>query len=182
MGDIEEKNAAGKGTRELPKLTTNELREVERLQQRDREVKAHEQAHKANAGLYARGGANFEYQMGPDGKRYAVGGEVSIDTSKESDPAKTLHKAQVIRRAALAPAEPSAQDRQIAMQAAMMAAQARQELAVEKAQASDRATEASSTDARQSGSTSTGRRALESIDGVMSSAAEPGEQQLDHYV
>ena len=31
-------------------------------------------AHLSAAGAYAHGGASYEYELGPDGKRYAVGG------------------------------------------------------------------------------------------------------------
>ncbi len=110
-------------------LTEDEQLLVEELQQRDREVRQHEQAHMAAAGGHARGGASYEYTTGPDGKRYAAGGEVSIDTSKVSgDPAATIRKAQLVYRAALAPAEPSGQDRSVASQAKQMEMEARQEL------------------------------------------------------
>jgi hypothetical protein len=114
--------------------TDNELNEeekaqVEELRARDREVRAHETAHKAAAGSYARGSAQFTFEDGPDGRRYAVGGEVSIDTSKVSgDPEATIRKAQTIRRAANAPAQPSGQDRSVAAQATQMESQARSEL------------------------------------------------------
>lgn len=111
-------------------LTDEERQQVEQLQKRDTEVRRHEQAHKAAAGQYARGGASFETQTGPDGRSYAVGGEVSIDTSPiEGDPQATIRKMQQIQAAALAPAEPSGQDRQVAAQAAQAAQQARAELA-----------------------------------------------------
>jgi hypothetical protein len=109
-------------------LNPGDLRVVQQLKQRDREVRSHELAHKAIAGQYARGAPSYEYRIGPDGKRYAVGGEVSIDMSKSNDPRETLRKAEVIRRAAMAPAHPSMQDRQIAQQASAMAAEARHEL------------------------------------------------------
>ncbi|MFA6108029.1 MAG: putative metalloprotease CJM1_0395 family protein [Candidatus Latescibacterota bacterium] len=110
-------------------LVPAEQREVQELRTRDREVKAHEQAHLAAAGPYAQGGPQYEYQTGPDGKQYAVGGEVGIDTSRVADdPEATIRKAQVVRRAALAPAEPSPQDRRIAAEASRMESQARQEL------------------------------------------------------
>ena len=75
------------------------------MQARDREVRAHEQAHKSVAGGHARGGPFYEFQNGPDGQQYAVGGYVNIDTSEEGTPEATLQKAAVVRRAALAPAE-----------------------------------------------------------------------------
>lgn len=102
------------------------LRELSAL---DREVRQHELSHAAAGGQYA-GAPTFEYQRGPDGRLYAVGGEVSIDTSPvPNDPEATLEKAEVILRAALAVADPSPQDRAIAARAAAMAAEARAELA-----------------------------------------------------
>ena len=110
-------------------LTEEQQKQVEQLKSRDREVQAHERAHAAAAGPYARGGPSFTYQKGPDGQRYAVGGEVQIDTSSiEGDPEATLRKAQIIRAAALAPAEPSSQDRAVAVKATQMEAGASKEL------------------------------------------------------
>lgn len=110
-------------------LSEAELLEVEELQRRDTEVRAHEQAHTSAAGNLAQGGASFDYQTGPDGNRYAVGGEVSIDTAAVAgDPQATLTKAQKIRRAATAPVDPSAQDRSVAAQASRLEAEARTEL------------------------------------------------------
>jgi len=108
----------------------DEQRQIDELKSRDREVRAHEAAHKAAAGALARGSASFTYQQGPDGRRYAVGGEVSIDVSPVADdPQATLRKAETIRAAALAPAQPSQQDRSVAAKAGEMAANARAELA-----------------------------------------------------
>ncbi len=109
-------------------LEDKEKQEVEELKRRDQEVRTHEQAHVAAGGQHVRGGISYEYQTGPDGKRYAVGGEVSIDTSPENKPEYTIRKAQTIRQAALAPAEPSGQDRRAAAAAAQMELKARQEL------------------------------------------------------
>jgi hypothetical protein len=128
-GQAERRKAPG-NTQELSR---EEQQRVESLEQRDREVRAHEAAHLAASGGHARGGAHFSYKRGPDGKLYAVGGEVGIDVSAVSgDPEATIRKAQAIQRAALAPAEPSGQDRSVAAQAAAMAAQARQRLAREQ--------------------------------------------------
>lgn len=110
-------------------LSDDEQRQVEILQKTDQQVRAHEQAHLAASGGLATGGASFSYQTGPDGKRYAVAGEVSIDASKGRTAEETLAKASTIRSAALAPADPSAQDRHVAAKATQMAAEARQELA-----------------------------------------------------
>jgi len=114
--------------RETQQLRQEQL-EIAELASRDREVRAHEQAHAAVGGAYA-GAPTYTYTRGPDGKRYAIGGEVSIDSSPiPNDPEATLRKMELVQRAALAPAEPSAQDRRVAAQAAAQATQARAELA-----------------------------------------------------
>lgn len=120
-------------------LTPDQEKQVRELEKRDRQVKAHEAAHQASAGGQARGGAAFEYQSGPDGKRYAVGGHVDIDVSPVSgNPQATLEKARTAQRAALAPSDPSGQDRSVAAAAAQMAAQAEKQIA--RAYARPRAT------------------------------------------
>ena len=114
-----------------------ELSEIRELKQRDQEVRAHEQAHASTGGIHA-GSTSFSYETGPDGVRYAVGGEVSVDVSKvKDDPQATLEKMDQIQRAALAPAEPSSQDRQIAAEAAQKAAQALNEIAQQQLQRRD---------------------------------------------
>ena len=103
---------------------------LQQLRARDAEVRAHERAHLAAGGEHVRGGARFAYQKGPDGRLYAIGGEVSIDTSPvPNNPQATLAKAEQVVRAALAPAEPSPQDRTVAAEARQLAAQARIEIA-----------------------------------------------------
>jgi len=105
-----------------------EQAEIKQLKERDREVRAHEQAHAAVGGAIA-GSPSFGYSKGPDGVLYAVSGEVSISTSSVAgDPQATLQKSQKIIAAANAPAQPSAQDRAVAAQAAQMASQARVEI------------------------------------------------------
>ncbi len=110
-------------------LSDEEKEEVKELKDRDREVRQHEQAHLSAAGSYAKGGAHFEYTQGPDGKRYATSGHVNIDTSPIHDnPEATIQKAQVIKRAANAPAEPSGKDRQVASEATKMEMEARRQV------------------------------------------------------
>ncbi len=119
-----EENAAG--------LDHAEQQQVRELQKTDREVHSHEQAHLAAAGGLA-GGVSFTYVTGPDGQRYAVGGEVSIDTSPvEGDPEATIQKARQIQAAANAPAEPSSQDRSVAAKASQLEQAARLELIQEQ--------------------------------------------------
>jgi len=116
-----------------PSDSEGEREEIAKLRARDKEVRAHEQAHSAAAGGLAKGGASFTYERGPDGQQYAVGGEVNIDTSPvPGDPEATIRKAQQIRSAALAPADPSSQDRAVSASATTLEAQARQELQKEK--------------------------------------------------
>jgi hypothetical protein len=105
---------------------------VSRLSARDQEVRAHEQAHQAAGGTLA-GAASYTYQRGPDGQLYAVGGEVSIQAPVSSgDPQQDLENAQTILRAALAPAEPSTQDMQVAASARALATESRAALASER--------------------------------------------------
>jgi hypothetical protein len=103
------------------------------LKQRDTEVRAHEQAHASLGGQYA-SSPQYEYETGPDGRRYAVGGEVSIDISEASTPEETIRKAQQVKAAALAPAEPSAQDLSVATEATQIALEARSDIASAKAE------------------------------------------------
>jgi len=101
---------------------------LRQLQTRDREVRVHESAHAAVGGAYA-GAAQLRYTRGPDGAQYATSGEVGISTSKVSgNPQATIDKARTIKAAALAPADPSAQDRRVASQAIQMELQARVDL------------------------------------------------------
>lgn len=107
-------------------LSNEELRQVALLKKIDTQVRAHEMAHVAVAGPYAKGGASFQFQKGPDGQSYAVGGEVPIDTSPEATPEATIAKMRVVRAAALAPADPSPQDRKVAAAATAAISGARQ--------------------------------------------------------
>jgi hypothetical protein len=129
-GGRPEKTSGQPGTR---KPGSEQSKEVEKLKKADREVRAHEQAHMSAGGAYVRGGATYQYQTGPDGQQYAVAGEVSIDVSPvKNNPAATIQKMEVVRAAALAPANPSSQDRAVAAQASQVAAQAAMELAQQK--------------------------------------------------
>lgn len=115
------------GVKSPSELSSEERQQVQKLRQIDQRVRAHEQAHLSAAGSYAEGGPNFEFKKGPDGKRYAVSGSVQLDTSKAKTPEKTIQKMRRIRKAALAPANPSPQDRKVASQATKKMNQARQE-------------------------------------------------------
>ncbi|MDI3322784.1 putative metalloprotease CJM1_0395 family protein [Pontibacterium granulatum] len=121
----EKKSTATAGS----ELTGEELQLVEELEARDREVRQHEQAH-ANVGGQYTGAPELEYTRGPDGRMYAASGEVSVDTSAiPDDPEATIEKMRTVIAAALAPAEPSTQDRQVAAKAQALMAEALAELA-----------------------------------------------------
>jgi len=101
---------------------------IAQLRARDREVRAHEMAHVAAAGGYVTSGPHYTYQKGPDGRQYAIGGEVGIDVSPERGPEATIRKMQIVQQAALAPANPSAQDMRVAAAAAQAMMEAMQAL------------------------------------------------------
>ncbi|GAB6077782.1 putative metalloprotease CJM1_0395 family protein [Hydrogenobaculum acidophilum] len=101
--------------------------EINQLKAIDQDVRAHEMAHKI-AGGDLTGPINYKYVVGPDGKKYAVGGDVSIDVSPGPTPQDTIRKMQRVIKAALAPIDPSAQDRAVAAQAQMLLEQAQIEM------------------------------------------------------
>ena len=115
-------------------LTADELAIVQELSSRDQEVRTHEQQHQSVGGQHA-GSASFSFQTGPDGVQYAVGGEVSIDISAVSgDPRATIDKMRTVQAAALAPAEPSSQDRSVAAAASRIMLQAQSDLVAQQAE------------------------------------------------
>lgn len=136
-------------------LEEAELAQLKELMARDREVRAHEAAHQSVGGQHA-GAVSYTYSRGPDGVQYAVGGEVSIDVAPvPNNPQATIDKMRVVRAAALAPAEPSSQDRQVAAQAMQTMLQVQVELAAERrpnAGEDDTKSKASESEAQQDAS------------------------------
>lgn len=132
---VEATGEDGQRKQQDPKQQEQQQRQEQQVQdltERDQEVRTHEQAHQSAGGEYA-SSPTYQFTQGPDGKRYATGGEVQIDTSAvPGDPAATIAKMQQIRSAALAPAEPSAQDLAVARSAAASEAKARKELMAEQ--------------------------------------------------
>jgi hypothetical protein len=114
-------------------LTPEEQQQVAELKKVDRQVRQHEMAHMAAGAGLITSGASYTYTKGPDGVNYAVAGEVGIDTSPGRTPEETLSRAQRIRAAALAPADPSPQDRAVAAAATQMEMSARMEIAQQRA-------------------------------------------------
>ena len=129
------------------KLEQLDLKQIRELKSRDSEVRTHEQAHAAVGGQYA-GSPSYTYEKGPDGRNYAVGGEVQIDTSPVAgDPQATVEKMQQVRAAALAPAQPSGQDRKVAASASQsiskaLADQVKQKAAEQEKAQAERAAQA----------------------------------------
>ncbi|MDO7597155.1 MAG: hypothetical protein MUQ51_09050 [Pseudomonadota bacterium] len=118
--------------KQTTEISEQDLQQLRQLKSRDLLVRAHEAAHLAAASGIVVSGASYSYQRGPDGVQYAIGGEVSIDTSKVAgDPNATLQKAQQIQAAALAPTQPSSQDRTVAARAAKMAIEAKAEISLQ---------------------------------------------------
>jgi hypothetical protein len=115
------------GKRDATGLSEGEREQLKKLKARDTEVRNHENAHQSAGGQFA-GSPSYTYQAGPDGRRYAIGGEVSIDVSPEKDPAAIIAKMESIRRATTAPAEPSPQDFKVAAAAQRMMTEAQRDL------------------------------------------------------
>ncbi len=116
----------GKSALNRDKLSSDEQRQLSQLQSRDTEVKAHEAAHQSGGG--AVGGATYTYEQGPDGKMYAIGGEVPVSFREGSTPQETIANAKAVISSALAPADPSGQDMAVASSATLMMIKAQQEL------------------------------------------------------
>jgi hypothetical protein len=125
---------------------SSEPEAIEKLEQTERNVISHENAHKAAAGRFG-GAIHYSYTMGPDGKRYITGGEVPIHTPATKDPEEALQNALQVMRAALAPGDPSGQDIAVAANAAATASAARAQISSGLSTDSDGATGVSRHDA-----------------------------------
>lgn len=113
-------------------LTDEERAQLAELQATDQRVRAHEQAHAA-AGAY---NVRYDYQTGPDGKQYAVGGSAQIaTTTNSSDPDGRIAEARKMRNAALAPADPSSEDMAVAARATRMEMEAQAQKLEEQVEA-----------------------------------------------
>jgi len=165
-------DASQQGPQATEELTEEEKKKVQELQRRDREVRAHEAAHKTAGGSLA-GHPTFETVKGPDGRSYAVSGEVKIDTSEfPNNPDATIRKMETVKRAALAPSNPSGQDRQVAAEAESKIQKARQEKREEQAEALEKANGAGEDAA--GGIPSSGRNALDPASANPVTPAQPG--------
>ena len=100
---------AGGTTGPGKKLTPEERAIVARLQAIDAAVRQEEEAHAAAAGAFA-GAPQYQYTIGPDDKRYATSGSVSIKVNVSGSPEQVERALKPIQTAALAPNTPSGAD------------------------------------------------------------------------
>lgn len=155
-------------------LTQAQQSEVRKLQSRNRDVVAHEEAHKSVGGSLA-GAISYTYERGPNGKRYAVGGDVPIQISQDpNNPQNTIARMRQVIAAALAPVDPSAQDRAVAARATQIMVSAQRSLLVQSksANSGDSGAAASGTGSKKVGSGSTSHS-------QSSSAASPAKLYSD---
>lgn len=92
-------------------------RVLEKFKKSDSNIKAHEQSHAAGANTTSP--IKYSYQTGPDGKLYAVGGEVRLDTSIPKDPNEASFKLSKLQSAASVSDGMSSADSNIAIQASL---------------------------------------------------------------
>lgn len=133
MTVISKETSALNGLVDPRTLSIKEKLEVKQLEQTERSVREHERTHMRAARDLAMSGPNFQYEVGPDGRKYAVHGEVNIDASVTmEDPSDTIDKALKIQRAAMAPSDPSSKDMRAAARARIVEAKAHRQLAREE--------------------------------------------------
>lgn len=110
-------------------------RVIENLERTDHEVRTHEAAHQAAGAPYT-GMATYEYVKGPDGKNYAVAGQVPISVPSGGTPEETIRMMDKVKASAMAPGAPSGQDLSVAAEAEGKASRARQAIARRQAEKS----------------------------------------------
>ena len=87
---------------------------LEKFKQTDEKVRTHEQIH-ASIG-HTTAPISYTYQQGPDGKMYAVGGQVRLDTSIPKEPKAAAFKLDMLQKAASGPIDSSGADNTISAQ------------------------------------------------------------------
>lgn len=105
-----DRSGVGEAGRDYGDLGQEERAVVDRLRQRDAQVRQEETAHAGAAGDLA-GPISYVYQRGPDGRLYAVGGSVPIKAQAVSgDPAEIRRIGARLSAAAHAATNPSGAD------------------------------------------------------------------------
>ncbi|MGB5792250.1 putative metalloprotease CJM1_0395 family protein [Poseidonibacter sp.] len=87
-------------------------RVLEKFKNLDAQTRTHEQTHASLANTL--GAINYNYQTGPDGKLYATGGHVRLDTSIPQDEEAAIAKLDDLAKAATASEGLSGADAMIA--------------------------------------------------------------------
>ncbi len=93
-------------------------RVLEKFKNVDANIRSHEQAHASLTTTTSP--IQYNYQQGPDGKMYAVGGHVRLDTSMPDDPKAAAIKLDQIKKSATANSDMSGADANIAIGANLM--------------------------------------------------------------
>ncbi len=83
---------------------------LQRIKNIDRNVRLHENSHASADGVQTIGTARYKYAEGPDGKLYAVGGEVTVAVQSSGKPEDNLRAARALRSSALSSDNPSPAD------------------------------------------------------------------------
>lgn len=110
-------------------MTLEQANELKRIQGKAEKVVSHEDAHAMVGGTLMLGGPTYQYELGPDGEVYESSGQSRIDMSPlVGNPQGTVFKMQHVKRAAMAPLNPSGADRVVASQADQIENQARKQL------------------------------------------------------
>lgn len=105
------------------------VRELRQLQRSDRQVRLQENVQRQMGAELVRGGAEYTFVEGPDGRRYAVSASSEFKLpDANTEPRQAAHDAAQIRRAVLASARSSPADRALAARAASLEARARAEI------------------------------------------------------
>jgi len=131
-GQEEEEQPAQGQLRSEHELSSEELQQLRELERRDQEVRTQDMAFLAAAGGAA-GSYSLQYETGPDGRRYATGADIKLDTSSGATPEQTLAKARALRAASMSARASS--DVNAATKAVRMEAEARAE--IERARAAE---------------------------------------------
>ncbi len=127
--DVSAVQKTGRQAQMAGRIQSGNLLAVERLSIIDATVRSHEHAHLVLLGPYARAGPQYSYIILPDGKRFAVGGSVSVDLKPvPGNPEASIRKAKAVQRAAHAPMQPSSADMHVAAEACRLEMQAKREL------------------------------------------------------
>lgn len=128
--DSREKFAKKDVTQINPK-TAEDLKltaEIKRLKMWEDHVIAHERMHQLAGGEFA-GAPSYTYTVGPDGKRYIQGGEVTMYVPAGLSLEDSEFALERVKRAATAPSDPSPQDSKTAAMASARQASVRAKIA-----------------------------------------------------